>query len=188
MSGAKTETQRSPWKSKCYPSLTLTKLKQKPQEVTEKLAKSYFTALNLSSSVTETKLFSDQAFLALNHTTPVETTKTVLLKHHCLLPVATLAAQQVTAADVHGCAVAYAPPCPQWTSFSICEAEIGRFIGVDQILLIWWLYVLADGDQGLAVIATHHLGSAIEALKQAVAHLTEMRHLLPARAQGTWPR
>lgn len=83
----------------------LDKLQQKLQEITVILK-----AVNLSSSVTETKLFTDKAFLALNYTTPVETTQTVLLKHHCFLPVATLAAQQVTAADVHGCAVAYASP------------------------------------------------------------------------------
>lgn len=146
------------------------------------------TVLNLSSSVTETKLFSHHAFLALNHTTPVESTQTVLLKHQCFLPVATLAAQQVTATDVHGCAVADAPPCPQWTSFSICEAEVRRLIRVDQILLIWWLYVLADRDQGLAIITAHYLESAIEALEQAIAYLTEMRHLFPACSQRTWPR
>lgn len=136
----------------------------------------------------ETELFSDQAFLALDHTTPVETTQTVLLKHHRFLPVATLAAQQVAAADVHGRAVAYASPRPQRTGFPICEAEIGRLVRVDKILLIRWLYVLAYRDQGLAVIAAHHLGSAVEALQQAVAYLAEVRHLFPARAQGARAR
>lgn len=101
-------------KSKPLPSFTLTKLQQTPQKVTDVITNHVvLTTLNLSSSVTETKLFTDQALLALDHTTPVETTQTVLLKHHCFLPVATLAAQQVTAADVHGCAVAHAAPRPQ---------------------------------------------------------------------------
>lgn len=134
--------------------------------------------------MTETQLFLDQAFLALDHTTPVETTQTVLLKHHRFLPVAALAAQKVTAAYVHGCAVAYAPPCPKRASFPICEAEIGRLVRVDQILLVWRLNVLAHGDQGLAVVTAHHLGSAVEAFQQAVAYLAEMRHLLPACSQG----
>lgn len=146
------------------------------------------TALNLSSSLTETQLFSDQAFLALNHATPVETTQAVLLEHHCFLPVAALAAEQVAAADVHGRAVAYAPPRSQRASFSICDTEIRRLVRVDQVLLVRRLYVLADRDQGLAVVAAHHLGGAVETLKEAVAYLPEMRHLLPARAQGTRPR
>lgn len=134
--------------------------------------------------MTETKLFLDQALFALDHTTPVETTQTVLLKHHCFLPVAALTAQQVTPADVHGCAIAHAPPCPQRTSFPICKAEIGRLVRVDQILFIWRLYILANRDQGLAIVAAHHFGSAVEALQQAVAYLTEMWHLFPACSQG----
>lgn len=191
--GEKTETKGSRWMSKHFPSFTLAKPKQTPKKVAE-VIKINSSPINssqpqfISSSVTETKLLSDQALLALDHTTPVETTQTVLLKHHCLLPVATLAAQQITAADVHGCAVAHAAPCPQWTCFPICKAEIGRLVRVDQILLIWWFYVLTNRDQGLAVVAAHHLGSAIEALQQAVAHLTEMRHLFPACAQGAWAR
>lgn len=136
----------------------------------------------------ETKLFSDHALFALDHTTPVETTQTVLLKHHRFLPVAALAAQQVTAADVHGRAVAHAAPCPQGTRFPICKAEIGRLVRVDQILFIRWFYVLADRDQGLAIVASHHFGGAVEALQQAVPYLTEMRHLFPASAQGARAR
>ncbi|TNN88774.1 hypothetical protein EYF80_001106 [Liparis tanakae] len=45
--------------------------------------------------------------------------------------------------------------------------KIGRLVGVDQILPVWRLDVLADGDQGLAVVAAHHLGGAVEALQQA---------------------
>lgn len=138
-------------------------------------------------SVTETELFPNEAFLALNYTTPVEMTQAVLLKHQRLLLVASLAAQQVTAADVHGCAVAYAAPCPQGTSFSIRQAKIGRVIGVDQVLLVRWFYVLPDRNQGLAVIATHYLERTIEALQQSVPHLPEMRHFPPTCSQGARP-
>lgn len=137
--------------------------------------------------MTETELFPNQAFLALNYTTPVEMTQAVLLKHQRFLPVASLAAQQVTAADVHGCAVAYAAPCPQGASFSIRQAKIGRVIGVDQVLLVRWFYVLPDRNQGLAVVATHHLESTVEALQQSVPHLPEMRHFPPTCSQGARP-
>lgn len=134
--------------------------------------------------MTETKLFSNQALFALDDTTPVETTQAVLLKHHCFFSVASFAAQQITATYVHGCAVAYTPLCSQWSRFSICKTEIRRLVRVDQILLVRWLYILADGDQGLAVIAAHHFGSAVEPLQQAVTHFAEMGHLFPACAQG----
>lgn len=137
--------------------------------------------LDLGSSVAETQIFSDQALLTLHHATPVETTQTILLEHHRLLPVAALAAQQIAAADVHGRAVAHASPRPQGTRFPIRQAEIGRLVRVDQILLIGRFYVLAHGDQGLSVVAPHHLGRTVESLQQVVAHLTEGRHLLPAR-------
>lgn len=114
----------------------------------------------------------------------MEAAQAVLLKHHRLLPVASLAAQQVTAADVHGRAVAHAPPCSQRARFPIRKAKVWRLVRVYQILLVRRLYVLADGYQGLPIVAAHHLGSTVEALQQAVAHFTEMRHLFPARAQG----
>lgn len=139
--------------------------------------------LLLSSSETQTKLFSHQALFALNDTTPMETAQAVLLKHDRFFPVASLAAQQITATDVHGRAVAHAAPRSQGARFSICEAKIWRLVWVDQILLIWGLYVLANRDQGLPVIAAHHLGSTVEPVQQAVAHLTEMRHFFPARPQ-----
>lgn len=136
----------------------------------------------------ETQLFSDRALFALDHATPVETTQAVLLKHHRFLPVASLAAQQVAAADIHGRAVAYAAPRPQRTRFPVGEAEIGRLVRVDQVLLVGGFDVLANGDQGLAVVAPHHLGRPVEALQQAVAHLAEVRHLFPACAQGARAR
>lgn len=138
--------------------------------------------------MTETELFSNEAFLTLNYTTPVEVTQAVLLKHHRFLLVATLAAQQVAAADVHGCAVAYAAACPQGASFSIRQAKIGRIIGVDQVLLVWRLYVLPNRNQGLAVVATHHFESAVEAIQKLVPHLAEIRHFPPTRSQGARPR
>lgn len=137
--------------------------------------------------MTETELFPNEAFLALNYTTPVEMTQAVLLKLQRFLSVASLAAQQVTAADVHGCAVAYAAPCPQGASFSIRQAKIGRVIRVDQVLLVRWFYVLPDRNQGLAVVAAHHLESAVEALQQSVPHLSEMRHFPPTCSQGARP-
>lgn len=113
----------------------------------------------------------------------MEATQAVLLEHHRFFPVASLAAQQIAAADVHGRAVAHAAPRSQGARFSICEAKIWRLVGVDQVLPVWGLYVLAHRDQGLPVVATHHLGSTVEPVQQAVAHLTEMRHLFPARTQ-----
>lgn len=61
--------------------------------------------------MTETELLSDQTLFALNHATPVETTQAVLLKHDSFLPVAPLAAEQITSTDVHGRAVTHAPSC-----------------------------------------------------------------------------
>lgn len=136
----------------------------------------------------ETEFFSNYAFLTLNYTTPVEVTQAVLLKHQRFLLVATLAAQQVTAADVHGCAVAHAALCPQGASFSIRQAKIGRVIGVDEVLLVRRLYVLPNRNQGLAVVATHHFESAVEALQKPVSHLAERRHFPPTRSQGARPR
>lgn len=138
--------------------------------------------------MTETELFSDEAFLALNYATPVEATQAVLLKHHRFLAVSTLAAQQVAAAGVHGCAVAYAAPCPQGASFSICQAKIRRVVRVDQVLLVRRLYVLPDWNQGLAVVAAHHLEGAVEAPQQSVSHLAERRHFPPAGSQGARAR
>lgn len=137
--------------------------------------------------MTETELFSNDTFLTLNYTTPVEITQAVLLIHQRFLLVATLAAQQVTAADVHGCAVAYAALCSQGASFSIRQAKIGRVIRVDQVLLVRRLYVLPNRNQGLAVVATHHFESAVEALQKFVPHLAEMRHFPPTRSQGARP-
>lgn len=53
VTGAKTETKGSPWKSKLYLSLSLAKLKKKPQQVTEVMIINHvlLTALDLSSSV-----------------------------------------------------------------------------------------------------------------------------------------
>lgn len=133
--------------------------------------------------MTQTKLFSHQALFALNNATPMETAQAVLLKHHRFFPVASLAAQQIAATDVHGRAVAHAAPRAQGARLAICKAKIWRLVRVDQILLIWGLYVLANRDQGLPVVAAHHLGSAVEPLQQAVAHLAEMRHFFPARPQ-----
>lgn len=138
--------------------------------------------------MTETELFSNEAFFALNYTTPVEITQAVLLKHHRFLLVATVTAQQVTAADVHGRAVAYASPRPQGASFSICQAKIGRVIRVDQVLLVRRLYALPNRNQGLAVVATHHFESAVEAVQKSFPHLTEIRHFPPTRSQGARPR
>lgn len=137
-----------------------------------------------SKSLADAQFFSDHTFLALDHAAPVEATQTVFLEHHRLLPVAAFAAQQVAAADVHGRAVAYASPRPQRTRLPVGRTEVGRLVRVDQVLLVWRLDVVAHGDEGLAVVAAHHLGSAVEALQQAVTHLPEVRHLLPARAQG----
>lgn len=114
-------------------------------------------------------------------------TQAVLLEHKRFLLVATLAAQQVTAADVHGCAVAYAAPCSQGASFSIRQAKIGRVIGVDQVLLVRRLYVLPNRNQGLAVIAAHHLESAVKALQKSAPHLAEIRHFPPTCSQGARP-
>lgn len=138
--------------------------------------------------MTETELLPNKTLLALNHAAPVEATQAVLLKHHRLLPVAALAAQQVAPADVHGRAVTHAAPGSQRPGFPIRQAEIGRLVRVDQILLVRRLDVLADGDQSLSVVASHHLGGAVEAFQQAVAHLAEMGHLLPARPQRTRAR
>lgn len=52
----------------------------------------YMNILYLSSSVTQTKLFSHHALFTLDNTTPMETTQAVLLEHYCLLPVASLTA------------------------------------------------------------------------------------------------
>lgn len=140
-------------------------------------------ARSISSSVTETKLFSDRALLALDNTTPVKSTQAVLLKHHCLLLVAALAAQQVTAANVHGCAVARAPPGAQRACFTISQAEVWRLVRVNQVLFVWRLYVLAHRDQCLAIVAAHHFGRTVKTLQQPVTDLTKMRHLFPACAQ-----
>lgn len=135
----------------------------------------------------ETELLPNKAFLALNYAAPVEMTQAVLLEHQRFLPVASLAAQQVTAADVHGRAVANAAPCPQGASFSIRQAKIGRVVRVDQVLLVRWFDVLPDRNQGLAVVAAHHLEGAVEALQQSIPHLPEMRHFPPTRSQGARP-
>lgn len=124
----------------------------------------------------------DGALFALDHAAPVEATQTVLLKDHRFLAVAALAAEQIAAADVHGGAVAHAPPRAQRTRFTVGQTEVGRFVRVDQILPVRRLDVVADGDQRLAVVAAHHFGSAVEPLQEAVAHLAEMGHLFPAGA------
>ena len=133
--------------------------------------------------MTEAELLAHRALLALHHAAPVEAAQAVLLELQRLVAVSALAAQQVTATHVHGGAVAGAAARAQRARLAVGLAEVGRLGRVDEVLAVGGLDVVAHGDQRLAVVATHHLGGAFEALQQPVAHLTERCHLLPARAQ-----
>lgn len=64
------------------------------------------------------------------------------------------------------------------------QAEMRRLLRVHQVHLARGLYRRVLRHEALAVVAGDHLGRAVEALLQTVAHLPEGGHLAPARLQG----
>lgn len=140
------------------------------------------------SSHAEAELLTDGALAALHHAAPVEAAKAVLLHHHSLISVPSPAAQQVAPTGVHGCAVADAAPGAQRACLTVSRAEIWRVSRVNEVLFVRRLDVVTHRDEGFPIVASHHFESSIEALKQAVPHLTEMGHLPPAGPQGAGAR
>lgn len=145
---------------------------------------SRFVALNpdfsVSGSVTQTQFLPNRALFTLHNATPVETAETVFLQNHSFLPVTPLATQQVTSAYVQSRAVAHSAPGAQRPRLSVGQAEVRRLGQIDQVLLVRRFDVLAHGDDSFTVVPTHHFRGSVEALEQAVAHLTEVRHFFPA--------
>lgn len=114
--------------------------------------------------VTEAEFLANWTLFTLDNATPVELTEAVLLQNDNFISIPPLTAQQVTATHVQCRAVAGSPPGPRGTCLSVWKAKVRRLSRIDQILFIWSFYVLADRDQCLSIIASHHLWCTIEAL------------------------
>ena len=67
---------------------------------------------------------------------------------------------------------------------AVGQTEGRRLLGVDEVHLTGRLDRRVLGHEALAVVAGDHLGGAVEALLEAVAHVAERRHLAPARLEG----
>lgn len=135
------------------------------------------------ASEAEAELLAHAAAVALHHAAPVEATQAVLLELHALLAVPAAAAQQVTAAEVQGTAVAGAAARARRAGAPVGSAEVGRVGGVEQVGAARRLKSADGGQQGLAVVGSHDTRGAVEALEQPRAHLPERGQLLPAGSQ-----
>lgn len=133
--------------------------------------------------VTEAELLADWTLFTLDNATPVESTEAVLLQNNNFISIPSLTAQQVTPTHVQSCAVAGSPPGSWRTCLPVWKTEVRWLSRIDQILFIWSFYVLANRDQCLSIIASHHLWCTIETLEKTVAHFPEPRQLLPAGTQ-----
>lgn len=105
----------------------------------------------------EVELLAYGALLALHNAAPVEPAEAVLLQLHGFKVVAPLTAQQVAAAHVQRRAVAGSAPSPQRTRLPVWEAEVRGLGRIDEVLLVRRFDVLANRDESLPIIPSHHL-------------------------------
>ena len=140
--------------------------------------------------VLETRVDRMHADARVTHdlATPVKLTAAVLVTFHAPRRVASLTAQQSTAAYTERLGVAHAAPGAERTLLSVRDAVVRRHARVHYIGETDRLYSpSADRHQRHAVVRDRHLRCAVEAGLEARPDVVEMRHLLPTRLECARP-
>lgn len=135
-------------------------------------------------SKAEAELLAHAAAVTLHYAAPVEAALAVLLELHALLAVATATAQQVTAAEIWGTAIAGTTTRAGRAGAPIGGAEIRRVGHVEKVGAAWRLERVDRWQQGFAIVRAHDPRGAVEALQQPRTHLAERGQLLPAGAHS----
>lgn len=124
--------------------------------------------------------------LTFHLTAPHKSTLTIV--HHLskFVLVATATAQNTATLFTLWSCVTFASLCSKGAQCGICSTEWGWIFRVDKIHFAGGFNGFSLGDETVSVVAGDYFGSAVEALFETVANLTEWRHPAPAGFQGAW--